>query len=155
MLQRFTTALSAVLFLALCLAGGTAHATSSEAFDLASLSGKVVYVDFWASWCVPCRQSFPWMNELQREFAKDGLVVIGVNVDHDRADAEAFIRRLTPTFRVSFDPDGALAEQFHVKGMPTSILIDRSGKVLAQHIGFRPEDRDSLREQIRALLAAH
>lgn len=155
MLQRFTPALGAVLSLALCMAGATARATSSDGLDLASLNGKVVYVDFWASWCVPCRQSFPWMNEIQQEFGTQGLVVIAVNVDHDRADADKFMRRLEPKFRVSFDPDGTLAEQFHVKGMPSSFLIDRTGKVLAPHIGFRPEDRGSLREQIRTLLAAH
>jgi thiol-disulfide isomerase/thioredoxin len=155
MLQRFIPALRLVLLLMLLMTGGNARATSAESLDLASLRGKVVYVDFWASWCVPCRQSFPWMNEIQQQFGKEGLVVIAVNVDHDRADADAFMSRLAPTFRVSFDPGGALAEQFHVKGMPTSILIDRSGKVLAQHIGFRLEDRGPLREQIRTLLAAH
>ncbi len=125
-----------------------------DPLGLAALKGKVVYVDFWASWCEPCRQSFPWMNDMQREFAKDGLVVIAVNVDHERDDAEQFLRKYAPEFKISYDPEGAVAERFHVRGMPTSFLVDRTGKVTASHAGFRPKDRAPLEQQIRSLLAA-
>ena len=128
---------------------------AADAIDLAALRGKVVYVDFWASWCVPCRQSFPWMDEMQRTLGRDGFVVVAVNVDHQRADAERFLRDFAPSFRIAYDPEGALAEQYHVRGMPTSFLIDRDGQIQMQHAGFRPRDRDELGARIRALLAAH
>ncbi|MBS0395379.1 MAG: TlpA family protein disulfide reductase [Proteobacteria bacterium] len=129
-------------------------AAATDVVDLAALRGRVVYVDFWASWCVPCRQSFPYMNEVHREFAKDGLVIVAVNVDQDRAEADAFLRRYPPDFRIAFDTGGTLAERFHVKGMPTSFLIDRAGNVRMQHQGFRPDDRGPLRDEIRRLLSA-
>jgi cytochrome c biogenesis protein CcmG, thiol:disulfide interchange protein DsbE len=80
-------------------------ASGGELLDLAALKGQVVYVDFWASWCAPCRESFPWMNRMQDELRKDGLVIIAVNVDHDHGDAEHFLREHPARFRVVFDPD--------------------------------------------------
>lgn len=145
--------------LALALSAGALLARPCAAadapLDLAALRGKVVYVDFWASWCVPCRDSFPWLDGLQREFGPDGLVVVGVNVDHERADAERFLARYAPSFRIGYDPEGALAQRFQVRGMPSSYLIDREGHVRATHAGFRDKDRDARRDEIRRLLAAH
>ena len=147
----------ALLMLPALLCGAlAAHAgAASDPLDLPSLKGKVVYVDFWASWCGPCRQSFPWMNDMQRTYGRDGLVIIAVNVDHERPDADKFLRTFAPSFRVAYDPDGALAESYHVKGMPTSFLIDRDGKVQLQHAGFRSKDAAELEGRIRALLATH
>jgi cytochrome c biogenesis protein CcmG/thiol:disulfide interchange protein DsbE len=121
--------------------------------DLKALSGHVVYLDFWASWCVPCRESFPWMNAIQHEFGRDGLIIVAVNVDHARSDAEQFLRHHSPDFRIVFDPEGILAERFGVRGMPTSFLIDRDGRVHSEHEGFRVRDRGALEQQIRSLLA--
>jgi thiol-disulfide isomerase/thioredoxin len=135
--------------------GGTATAAPADPIGLESLRGKVVYLDFWSSWCVPCRQSFPWMDGLQQSLGRDGFVVVAVNVDHDRADADRFLRELSPAFRIVYDPEGKLAEQYRVHGMPTSFLIDRDGKILLQHAGFRAHDRDDLASRIRALLASH
>jgi cytochrome c biogenesis protein CcmG, thiol:disulfide interchange protein DsbE len=129
-----------------------AAVTPDDPLGLADLRGKVVYVDFWASWCGPCRQSFPWMSSLQRSLAADGLVVIAVNVDQEHADAERFLAEYTPGFRVAFDPKGSLAEHYHVRGMPTSVLIGRDGKTLLVHEGFRLKERDSLEQSIRAAL---
>jgi len=155
MLRSPARALGALLVLLLVSAPQPSRAVPPEdPLGLAALKGKVVYVDFWASWCEPCRESFPWMNDIQREFAKDGLVVIAVNVDHERDDAEQFLRKYAPQFKISYDPEGVVAERFHVKGMPTSFLLDRAGNVKASHAGFRPKDRAPLEEQIRSLLAA-
>ena len=120
--------------------------------DLASYRGKVVYVDFWASWCVPCRQSFPWMNAMHKQFAKDGLVVIAVNMDQKRADADSFLQQFPAEFTVRFDPEGRLAKGYKVRGMPTSVLLDRNGKQLMLHEGFRKQDRANLEAAIAAAL---
>jgi cytochrome c biogenesis protein CcmG/thiol:disulfide interchange protein DsbE len=142
--------------LLLVLASRSALAASGgQLLDLAAFKGQVVYVDFWASWCAPCRESFPWMNRMQAEFGRDGLVIIAVNVDHDRVDAERFLREHAAQFRIVFDPDGILPEQFGVRGMPTSFLIDREGRVQSRHAGFRLTDRDTLAQQIRLLVHAH
>ena len=129
----------------MCLIGvALAICPSSRAnvlpLDLGAYRGKVIYLDVWASWCAPCRQSFPWMTRLQAELAPAGLIVIAVNVDRVRADAEQFLRARSPGFRVVYDPEGVIAEQFGVKGMPTSFVIDRDGTVRIRHEGFRRAD---------------
>lgn len=137
-----------------CLAADNAPpAASSDApVDLAAWKGKVVYVDFWASWCVPCRQSFPWMNAMHSQYGKDGLVIVAVNMDQNRADADAFLRQYPAAFAVRFDPHGRLAQNFKLRGMPTSALLDRDGKVLLVHEGFRSNDAASLEQSIRTAL---
>jgi cytochrome c biogenesis protein CcmG/thiol:disulfide interchange protein DsbE len=128
-----------------------AHAASP--FDLASLRGRVVYLDFWASWCAPCRQSFPWMETMKRTYGAQGLEIITVNLDRDRADADKFLRQFHPTFDVRLDPKGELAESYKVQGMPSSVLIDRHGVIRVSHVGFRPVDGPVYEAQIRELLA--
>lgn len=128
---------------------------ADERLDLDALRGHVVYLDFWASWCAPCRESFPWMNRLQREYAHDGLVVVAVNVDRHRGDADAFLREHTARFRIVFDPEGTLPEKFGVRGMPTSFLIDRAGRIRSRHEGFRLRERDALAQQVRSLVLAN
>ena len=119
---------------------------------LSKLKGKVVYVDFWASWCGPCRQSFPWMNEMQSKYGAKGLQIVGVNLDAKRADADQFLAQLPARFSVGFDAKGDLARHFGVKGMPTSVLIGPDGKVLAVHQGFKDEDRKELEAKFAAAL---
>lgn len=127
-----------------------AHAESPV--DLNNLRGRVVYLDFWASWCAPCRQSFPWMQEMQDTYRPQGLTVIAVDVDRKRRDAERFLAMVHTTFAVEFDPNGELAERFHVQGMPTGLLIDRRGVVRFTHIGFRPSDRARYEAQVQQVL---
>lgn len=124
----------------------------ADGLDLSAYKGKVVYLDFWASWCTPCRLSFPWMSQLQSLYGRDGLVVIGVNVDHDRAPADEFLAANRGTFQIVYDPHGALASKYDVKGMPTSFLIGRDGKVRSVHPGFLPEREPSYAADVKALL---
>lgn len=119
---------------------------------LAALHGKVVLLDFWASWCAPCRRSFPWMNELQQRHAAAGLVVMAVNVDHDRPLADAFLRDVPVSFRLEYDASGELARRFEVQAMPTSFLIDRQGRVRARHAGFREAQRAERENELNLLL---
>lgn len=128
-------------------------ARSDSLLDLAAYKGKVVYLDFWASWCAPCRKSFPWMDALQSANLAKGLVVIGVNVDQEHELAERFLDQMSPQFRIVFDPRGTLAELYKVSGMPTSFLIDRHGTVRFKHQGFREEREAQLDAEIGALLA--
>lgn len=121
--------------------------------DLQSLRGRVVYVDFWASWCTPCRQSFPWMKALESTYGGSGLSVMAVNLDHDQADAQRFLRMFKPNFPIIFDPAGTLAQRFNVMAMPTSVLIDRTGKIRYEHAGFLLKQRAAYEQQIRDLLA--
>ncbi len=119
---------------------------------LKSLNGKVVLVDFWASWCGPCLKSFPWMNDLQRKHAGEGLVIVAVNLDQEPALAEAFLQKTPAKFRVEYDRAGNIARQFDVQAMPTSFLIDRSGQVRVRHAGFKDKHREVRERQIEQLL---
>lgn len=114
--------------------------------------GRVVYLDFWASWCSPCRKSFPWMNALQERYADDGLVVLAVNLDRETAAARQFLKKYPAGFTVAFDPNGTVAERYELKGMPSSYLIDRQGNLVMSHVGFRTADADRLEARIKAQL---
>jgi len=120
-----------------------------ETVKLAQLQGKVVYVDFWASWCVPCKQSFPFMNELQSKYGPKGLQIVAINLDAKRDDADRFLTQVPAQFTVAFDAKGDSAKRFEVKGMPSSFLIGRDGRVVATHRGFKDEER----QEIEALIA--
>jgi cytochrome c biogenesis protein CcmG, thiol:disulfide interchange protein DsbE len=121
--------------------------------DLTGLRGRVVYIDFWASWCGPCKQSFPWMETMKSTYEGQGLSIVAVNLDRDRADADGFLNRFHPTFDVRFDPKGELAEFYKVQGMPSSVLIDRHGVARFRHVGFRPVDGAMYEAQVRELLS--
>jgi thiol-disulfide isomerase/thioredoxin len=136
----------------MCLLGvAVVHADAP--FDLTVFRGRVVYLDFWASWCVPCLQSFPWMQAMQITYKTQGLVVVAVNLDTNRADADKFLNRFTPAFDVRFDPKGELAEFYKVHGMPSSLAIDRHGMTRFTHVGFRTVDGPAYEAQVRELLA--
>ena len=122
-------------------------------FSSAELAnGQPSVVNFWASWCVPCRRSFPWLNTMQRKYGKDGLQIIAVNLDKDRALADGFLAEVPAEFSLRFDPAGALAKQFGVQTMPSSFLIDADGKVLASHFGFRSSEAADYESSIQAAL---
>jgi thiol-disulfide isomerase/thioredoxin len=97
--------------------------------SLESLRGHLVYVDFWASWCGPCRQSFPWMNEMQSKYGAKGLSVVGINVDKRDADAQRFLQQVPAIFTIVYDPKGEAPAAYGVKAMPSSYLVDAQGRV--------------------------
>lgn len=101
-----------------------------------SLRGKVVYVDFWASWCEPCRRSFPWLKAMHEKYGSKGLVVVAINLDKERRAADDFLKKFTPPFTIAFDPEGKSAEAFDVSTMPSSFLINPTGMILSTHAGF-------------------
>jgi thiol-disulfide isomerase/thioredoxin len=130
------------------------YARAGVPAGLGELHGKIVWVDFWASWCAPCRRSFPWLNQMQQKYRADGLEIVGVNLDKDRKLAEAFLAETPARFSLRFDPEGALAKAFDVQAMPSSYLLDADGRVLARHFGFRLEDRAEYELLIRNALEA-
>ena len=119
---------------------------------LSELKGKVVYVDFWASWCLPCQLSFPWMHDIKRDYADQGFEVIAVNLDKDKSLAAAFLKEMEVNFEVVYDESESTASRYKIKGMPSSYLIGRDGRVYASHIGFREEDKIQLEQAIQGLL---
>ena len=127
--------------------------TPTATLDLARFHGQVVVVDFWASWCKPCRQSIPWLNQLRSQYASQGLVIIGVNVDAERSDAERFLREVPIDFQVLYDPQGRLAQEFHVQGMPSTFVYDRNGKLAQTLLGYREARRADHEATIQALLS--
>ncbi len=120
----------------------SAVAISDDQLDMATFEGKVVIVDFWASWCVPCRRSFPWLNEMQAKYADDGLVIIGVNLDQERAAAEEFLQDFPASFRIYYDESKDLAKEFDVVAMPSSYLLGRDGAIRKRHYGFKVKKQD-------------
>jgi cytochrome c biogenesis protein CcmG, thiol:disulfide interchange protein DsbE len=122
--------------------------------SLANFRGRYVYVDFWASWCGPCKQSFPWMNTLQSKLGPGGLQVLAINVDEKAADANHFLTAVPASFTVLFDAKGSAPAAYDVQGMPTSFLVGPDGKVLFVHKGFKDSDRAELEQKIGALIAS-
>lgn len=121
-------------------------------FELGQLKGKVVYLDFWASWCEPCKKSFPWMNEMKAMYKKQGLEVVAVNLDKDRKLADAFLKAMDVNFIVAFDQSGDIASRYKILGMPSSYLVGRDGNLYASHIGFRQKDKEKMEAAIQELL---
>lgn len=127
---------------------------SGAAVALDALKGRVVYVDFWASWCGPCRRSFPWMSEMQRKYGEAGLTVVAVNVDKKREDAAKFLAHTPGAFTIVYDPAGSVASAYDVRGMPTSYLVDRAGRIVAVDSGFREDAKTALESRIKTALDA-
>lgn len=119
---------------------------------LADLRGRFVYLDFWASWCAPCRVSFPWMNALHDRLGPQGLLVVAINLDAERADADRFLQRHPPRFLVGFDPRGDSPRAFQVRAMPTSVLVAPDGRVVSVQRGFVPEHAADYEARIEAAL---
>ncbi len=127
--------------------------TRDGTVTLAGLRGKVVLVDFWASWCGPCRQSFPWLGAVAERYAADGFVVVAINLDKDREAAGTFLQSFSTPFYVAFDPQGKVAEAFGVEAMPSSFLIGRDGLVAFVHPGFELGDTGAVEARIKEAIA--
>jgi thiol-disulfide isomerase/thioredoxin len=156
--------ISLFLFGALSFASLYANATAKPAPDftielpglpssLTGLKGKVVYVDFWASWCKPCRKSFPWMNAMQQKYAQQGLQIITINLDTDAELAKEFLAMVEVQLPIIYDPKGEIATRYQLLGMPSSYLLDSQGNIRASHKGFFTDKQALYEQQVLALLA--
>lgn len=123
-----------------------------KSYNLQQFQGKVLYIDFWASWCPPCLKSFPFLNELEQDLKGQGLQVIAINLDESAEDAQAFLAKTPAQFIVAADSNEQCARNFDVKAMPSSYLIDRNGVIRHVQLGFRPGEAKALRALAEQLL---
>jgi thiol-disulfide isomerase/thioredoxin len=123
-----------------------------EPVALAPDRGKVLWIDFWASWCSSCAESFPFLMALDRDFRVRGLEIVAVNFDEEPEEVQAFLERHPARFEVAADRSGACPRDFGVEAMPTAYLVDRRGVIRHVHRGFRAQDAGALRELVEALL---
>ena len=113
---------------------------TQQTTTLSAFAGKVIYVDFWASWCAPCRTSFPLLNALHKKLQAKGVEVIAINLDEDEASARQFLKEVPVEFTVLYDGKGEWADQYVIESMPTSFIIDKKGIVQKVHHGFTSAD---------------
>lgn len=128
----------------------TLNSATDKSF--ADYQGQWLYVDFWASWCVPCKKSFPFMHELQAKYQDSNFKVIAISVDDNKNNASDFLAKQAINFDVFHDPEGKVASYFELPGMPTSYLVDPTGKIVATHVGFKASTKEKLIKQLQAVL---
>lgn len=132
--------------------GGVDLATG-QPIRLEDYRGKVVLVDFWASWCAPCVISLPAYDRIREEIGTDGFEIIAVNVDQNTEDALAFLDRYPVGYPVIADPEGEIGIPFGIRTLPRAFLLDRAGRIVLSHRGFRAGDEEKLKREIESLLA--
>ncbi|MEC4726704.1 TlpA family protein disulfide reductase [Shewanella sp. D64] len=128
------------------------HNSQNQLLSLDEFKGQVVYVDFWASWCGPCRKSFPWLNAMHDKYQQQGLAIVAINLDEDKAAAEKFLAAFPARFHVRFDPQGKSAQTFDLQGMPSSYIFNRKGELVQQHVGFFSEHAKNYERNLSQLL---
>jgi thiol-disulfide isomerase/thioredoxin len=126
--------------------------TSSQKIDINAYQGKVLLIDFWATWCPPCKNSMPFLNKLRNLQQKNGFEILAINVDENIEEAKSFLTQNPVDYKMAFDPEGDCPQKFAVKAMPSSYLIDKTGKIRLVHLGFRDEDQKLIEEQVSSLL---
>ena len=137
------------------VSANSSAAPIAASVDLAQYRGKVVYLDFWASWCAPCKLSFRFMNSLRSFYGPNDLVIVTVNMDHDRRAAEEFLRETNSTLAVAYDPQGRVAARYKVSAMPTSVLIGRDGRGRYVHRGYFDTKAAEYQQHVNALVSEH
>jgi len=127
-------------------------AKSGDTVDLAKLKGQVVMLNFWASWCGPCRTEMPLMDQMYKKYSAAGFTLLGVNVDTDSTDAQKFLSQVPVSFPIAYDRDNKVSKLYEVSAMPSTVFIDRKGNVRALHRGYKAGDEAEYLAQIRALI---
>lgn len=130
----------------------TLESRQGENLRLQDFRGEVVMLNFWASWCGPCRQEMPLMDELYEQYKDLGFTILAVNVDEDRAEAHRFLDKVPVSYPILYDPESNVSEQYEVQAMPTTVMIDRDGNARFLHRGYQPGYEDEYEEQIRQLV---
>ncbi len=141
-----------MIAMCLCLAISAWAQDAADEFELENFAGSVVLVDFWASWCVPCQYSLPWLNAMQEKYGDQGLQVVTINLDRKPAAAAKMAGNLAEGIRQFGDPEGELAARYELEGMPSSYLYDREGQLITSHVGFLKADSDKHEAEIEHAL---
>jgi thiol-disulfide isomerase/thioredoxin len=132
--------------------GCVAIQQSTKMKGMEAFRGKVVYLDFWATWCPPCRKSMPALNQLRNELEPSGFEVVAINLDEKQDDAKQYLKKYPVNYPIIFDSTASCAKVYELKGMPTSYLIDRQGVIRDVHVGYRQGDIKKIRSKAQALL---
>ncbi|MGQ0835813.1 MAG: TlpA disulfide reductase family protein [Gammaproteobacteria bacterium] len=128
-------------------------ARGGKQIGLSDFKGQVVMLNFWATWCGPCRQEMPLLESIHKKYSKMGFTLIGVNVEPDSKAAEAWLRKQPPvTFPIVYDTDSKVSKLYKVAGMPSSVIVDRKGNVRVLHKGYKPGDENQYLNHIRSLI---
>lgn len=130
----------------------TLKSRSGENIKLSELRGEVVMINFWASWCGPCREEMPLLEDLYNEYKDYGFTLLGVNVDENREAAEKLLGQIPVSFPVLFDPESSVTQLYDVDAMPSTILVDRDGNLRYLHRGYKPGYEKHYDEQVKALV---
>jgi peroxiredoxin len=130
----------------------TLPARDGGKLSLSALKGQVVMINFWATWCGPCRQEMPLLEQIQARYEALGFTLVGINVEPDSAAARAWLANVPVTFPILFDTQNKVAESFGIDGMPSSVFIDRSGNVRYVHRGYKPGDEAKYADMVRSLV---
>jgi len=125
---------------------------SGQAISLADFQGKVIYLDFWASWCGPCRQSLPLYEQMKSEFPAEAFEIVAINLDESRDDAVRFLEDHPVSYTILMDPAGKSASQWQIQAMPTSFLLDSDGRIIRSWAGFNSSHLDEIENEIRTTL---
>lgn len=126
--------------------------TGSTEVALDKLRGQVVMINFWASWCVPCRQEFPLLDQMYKQYKGVGFALLGVNVEPDSKDAEAFLAKMPVSFPILSDKDSTVSKLYHIEGMPSTVVVDRHGVLRWVHHSYKAGDENEYLNQVRGLL---
>ncbi len=153
-MKKIKLSLSLFVLLVFLQFNAQAEPSLPESFSqvLEENKGQVIYLDFWASWCVPCRRSFPWMNTMQEKYTNDNFKVISINLDAQAELAAKFLTDNPANFDIIYDPKGKIARYFKLKGMPSSFIINKQGKVVSAHVGFTDKKKAKYEQEIAQLL---
>lgn len=130
----------------------TLPSKSGENIQLSDLRGKVVMINFWATWCGPCRQEMPELDKLYQRYSSAGFEILGVNVESELDEPKVFLKKNPVSFPVLFDTESDVSEAYNVQAMPTTVLIDRDGNLRQLYKGYKPGYEDKYRTDIRALI---
>ena len=130
----------------------TLDSRAGSKISLAQYKGQVVMLNFWASWCGPCRQEMPLLENIYKKYNKMGFTLIGVNVEPDSKAAEGFLKETPVSFPVIYDKDSTVSKAYDVAGMPSTVIIDRKGNIRVLHRGYKPGDENEYLDSIRNLV---
>jgi thiol-disulfide isomerase/thioredoxin len=127
-------------------------ARTGEAVSLSGLKGQVVLINFWATWCGPCRKEMPLLEQIQKKYASLGFTMLGVNVEEDTTMMDTFLKDVPVTFPILLDPANGVSKLYNVSAMPSTVIVDRKGNIRYLHQGYKPGDESTYQDMIRQLI---